>query len=214
MQKIINVTGTLKWMEFNALFLIIPFIYSFVFPHFPLFLILGVAAGVALLILYYQGLLNKALLLKWQWSAAWRIMLRFLLVASLIAVAVWYVLPGEFLQLPRERPRLMLLIVLFYPVLSVLPQELVFRSLYYERYERLFRSTWAAVLINAIMFGLAHLLFGNWLAVLATIALSIVISIGYLRHRSLLLSTFEHALYGNFVFIIGLGEFFYKGAAG
>lgn len=108
----------------------------------------------------------------------------------------------------------MLLIILFYPLFSALPQELVFRTLYYERYMRLFNSTWAAILINAVIFGLAHLLFGNWLAVLATAVLSVVISIGYLRHRSLLLSTFEHALYGNFVFIIGLGEFFYKGAAG
>ncbi|WP_423804206.1 hypothetical protein [Nitrosomonas nitrosa] len=34
----------------------------------------------------------------------------------------------------------------------------------------------------------------------------------YHRHRSLLLASIEHALYGCFVFTIGLGWFFYHAA--
>jgi uncharacterized protein len=35
----------------------------------------------------------------------------------------------------------------------------------------------------------------------------------YSRHRSLTLTCFEHSLYGCLIFTVGLGRFFYTGAA-
>lgn len=205
-----TISYTIKWIEFGLLFFVFPMAYSFLFPQLPLLIILGVGVTCALLFLYFEGLFHRKVFFHWEPTFLQPIFARFLLFAVLSGFTVWYILPGKFLHLVYDNPGLMALILVLYPVLSVIPQELIFRTLYFERYAHLFPAEWMAVLVNAILFGLAHLLFGNWLAVVASAVLSFAISIHYLRHRSLLLAALEHALYGNFVFLVGIGEYFYR----
>jgi hypothetical protein len=56
-----------------------------------------------------------------------------------------------------------------------------------------------------------HVIFGNGLAMALTLVGGLFFGHTYLRTRSLLACTFEHGLYGCFVFTIGLGRFFYAG---
>ena len=76
--------------------------------------------------------------------------------AAVAAVLVWWLVPWQALVLPRRATGLWLAILLLYPVLSALPQELVFRPLFFRRYGALFPGQRAAVVANGLVFGLAH----------------------------------------------------------
>ena len=64
---------------------------------------------------------------------------------------------------------------------------------------------------SAITFGFVHIVFGNWLAVLLSAIGGVLFSTTYLRTASLAVVCLEHALFGDFLFTIGLGRFFYHG---
>ena len=138
---------------------------------------------------------------------------RFLVLAPLIAAATWLLLPQSFLDLPRERPLFWVLIMVLYPLLSVWPQEMLYRSLLFHRYRPLFGTDSRLTLVSAAAFGFAHVIFLNWIAVAMTAAGGFLFARDYARHRSLPLTCIEHSLYGCLIFTVGLGRFFYTGAA-
>jgi membrane protease YdiL (CAAX protease family) len=94
----------------------------------------------------------------------------------------------------------------------VYPQELLFRAFLLRRYSAVFKTDRAAAAASAVAFGFAHLMFGNVLAVTATVAGGWLFARRYQRTRSLLVASVEHTLYGGTIFTIGLGRFFYHGA--
>lgn len=141
-----------------------------------------------------------------------RVLLRFVVLGALVALFSRYAMPAQFLDLPRERPVLWLAIMILYPLLSVWPQEVIYRRFLFRRYAALFRGR-AMVAASALAFGFAHVIFLNWIAVAMTAAGGAIFAADYARHRSLRLACLEHSLYGCLIFTIGLGRFFYTGAA-
>jgi membrane protease YdiL (CAAX protease family) len=133
--------------------------------------------------------------------------------AAAAGVLVWLLLPGQAFMLPRRAPGLWVAILLLYPLLSALPQELVFRALFFRRYGGLFAGREVAVAVNALGFGLAHLMFWNWVAAALTVAGGAIFARGYLR-RGFLQAVVLHAVAGGIIFTSGLGVFFYHGAVG
>ena len=103
--------------------------------------------------------------------------------------------------------------MLFYPFWSAYPQELLYRGFFFYRYRSLFKHEIAMHLTNALLFSLCHLMFMNWVALVGTFYASFVFSYTYRDSKSLLAVSIEHALYGNMIFTVGLGQFFYLGAA-
>ena len=75
-----------------------------------------------------------------------------------------------------------------YPLLSALPQELVFRPLFFRRYGHLFPDGRIALLANGALFGLAHLMFWNWPAVLLSTAGGLIFAHAYARRGSFALA--------------------------
>lgn len=141
------------------------------------------------------------------------IALRFAVLAPIIAGLTWYFLPESFLSLPRAAPTLWLAVMVIYPLLSVWPQEMIYRAFLYHRYEPVFGHGWGYVAASALAFGYAHMIFLNPLAIAMTVFGGFLFARGYARHKSLLLVCLEHALYGCLIFTVGLGRFFYSGAA-
>lgn len=132
---------------------------------------------------------------------------------SVLAVAGIAVFDREHLfDMPRERPWLWLAVVVLYPLFSVYPQELVFRAFLHRRYAPVFGTGAGLAAAGAAAFGFAHVLFGNVLAVLLTVAGGWLFARRYQRTRSLLTVSVEHALYGITIFTVGLGRLFYHGA--
>lgn len=136
--------------------------------------------------------------------------LTFFAVAALglAAYTAWF-WPERLLDLPRERPGLWATIMIGYPLLSVIPQELIYRVYFFHRYARAFGSPRTLLLLSALAFGYVHVLYGAWISVLLTLVGGILFGITYLRTRSVWLVSVEHALYGCFLFTVGLGRFFY-----
>ena len=100
-----------------------------------------------------------------------------------------------------------------YPALLVLPQELLFRCFFFHRYESLFGGkTWLLILCNAASFGLSHLFYGNWIAPTLSFVGGLLFAWRYATTRSLAAVSLEHALWGNYLFTIGIGWYFYSGA--
>ncbi len=141
-----------------------------------------------------------------------RVILRFSLYGAALTLATWLLFPHLFLSLPREHPVFWLAIMVLYPVLSVWPQEVIYRRFLFHRYALVFGES-GVVLASALAFGFAHVIFLNPIAVTLTTAGGAMFALNYARERSLYLACVEHALYGCLVFTIGLGQFFYTGAA-
>ncbi|MFS8101888.1 CPBP family intramembrane metalloprotease [Lentzea alba] len=130
-------------------------------------------------------------------------------VAAIAIVAVLF--PDQLFAFPRQQPLLWLAVMVFYPLLSVYPQELVFRAFLFERYGPAFGNWTAAA--SAAAFGFVHIIFGSWVSVVLSAAGGWIFANRYRRTRSLLAASIEHALYGMLVFTVGLGQFFFHGAA-
>ena len=75
--------------------------------------------------------------------------------------------------------------MLLYPALSVVPQELVFRTFFFHRYGRLFGGPWVATAASALAFSWAHVVLLNGLAVVLTLLGGWLFARTYLRTRSL-----------------------------
>ncbi|MEM9558173.1 MAG: CPBP family intramembrane glutamic endopeptidase [Acidobacteriota bacterium] len=152
-------------------------------------------------------------------DASWRadlgrIVRLFVPSALAVALLVAFVAPELLFELPRRRPVLWLVILVAYPLVSVYPQELIFRTFFFHRYRDLFPDHAWLIAASGLSFGLAHVFFGNWLAPLLTLVGGLLFARTYARTRSTALACFEHALWGDFLFTIGLGHFFYGGAIG
>ncbi len=141
------------------------------------------------------------------------ITLRFALAAVLITVALLLFEPDRFLEFPRRRTGLWLLIMFGYPLVSVYPQEIIFRAFLFHRYAPIFSTPLLAISASATAFGYGHIIFDNTLAIVLTLVGGVLFALTYHRSRSLLAASLEHALYGMLIFTIGLGTYFYAGAA-
>lgn len=132
-------------------------------------------------------------------------------------------LPGLSLAVPtglfsifyRENlpPWLPLLILLFYPWVSVYPQNVIYRAFFCQRYRPILGASWGLIFVNALAFSFGHIMFNNWVVLLLTFVGGLIFTRTYLRSRSLLLATIEHAMYGLFCFYLGIGVFLLYGAS-
>jgi CAAX protease family protein len=145
------------------------------------------------------------------WSPVLRIVSVFLVGgAVLLGLAAW---SGEvdLFRFPRERPARWLSVLLLYPLVSALAQEVIFRVFVFHRYRTLFVTPASMISASASVFAFAHLVLDNWLAPLLALIGGLLFGWTYLRTRSLLLVTLEHGLWGNWLFTVGLGQYFYGG---
>ncbi|GIJ45986.1 hypothetical protein Val02_28720 [Virgisporangium aliadipatigenens] len=153
----------------------------------------------------------------WRWSAVRpalpRILALWAVATAATLVVVTLVEPQRLFQLPRQEPLLWLAIMAFYPLVSVYPQEVLFRAFLLHRYAPVFGSGWGVVAASAAAFGFAHIIFGNVIAVAATLVGGWMFARRYRRTHSLAAVCVEHALYGVAIFTVGLGDLFYHGTS-
>ena len=142
---------------------------------------------------------------------------------SLLRIVVFFVVGGvavlylagrsgvDLFSFPRERSFLWLLVVLLYPLLSALPQEVIFRLFLFHRYRSLFPDPLLMMLVSAGVFALAHLQLGNLLALGLPFLGGLLFAHTFGTTRSLPMVTLEHGLWGDWLFSLGLGVYFYGG---
>ena len=141
------------------------------------------------------------------WKAFWKpTLIKFVIIAIVTSIYVLYEDPKALFFVPRTNLGLFVVILFVYSVLSVWPQEVIYRTFYFERYERIFKSRSLLIFVNAIVFSLAHIFFRNTLVMILTFIGGILFALTYVRVRSTTLVSIEHALYGNWLFTVGMGQ--------
>ena len=197
-------------LEFSLIFVAFPLaIYFHLVPNNPiLFLVLIALAAFLVLrrddsfdrsMLTYDG--ETPPLLK-------HVLLRDAVLLAVLGLGVWLFAPELLFSLIKRAPGLWVAIMVLYPVLSVYPQEFLFRTFFFHRYRPVFGDGSGIVVASGLVFSFVHIIFHNWLAVALTLVGGLLFSWTYRRSSSLLLTCIDHALFGNFLFTIGLGQYF------
>ncbi len=205
----------LLYLELCGLFLVPPSLMYFwgPLPVLPLLWVFGL--GCARVLIRDSRFDRTNLWRASALAAGGRAMLiRFVGCAAALFALVYFFAPRLLFSLPRERPFLWFLILLLYPLFSVYPQELIYRAYFFHRYGKLFPDKRLLVVLNVLLFGYAHVIFHNWIAVVLTVVGGTAFVVTYKRSRSTLLVSIEHSLFGCLLFSLGLGRFFYHGHFG
>jgi hypothetical protein len=144
---------------------------------------------------------NVARMLRW-----------FVPCAALVVIGLAWLRPDLLMTFPKAYPQIWIVIMITYPFLSVYPQEIIFRAFLFHRYDALFPSTSAKILASSFAFGIAHIIFANWVAPVMTAIVGIHFGRTYVKTESTMQVAFEHGLWGWFAFTVGLGWYVYSGA--
>lgn len=200
-------TSSYLLTEFFLLFVLLPLSFTQAYP-------IGLKALFALFGFSYILFVLKRVervSFGFEKNIAWnsflkRIAVTFVVVAVVTTVFVLISDSSALFYVPIQKPGLFFIILLVYTFLSVWPQEIIYRTFFINRYARLFRSKYVLVFINGVLFSLAHLFFRNTLVSILTFLGGLLFALTFLKYKSTLLVSIEHALYGNWLFTVGMGE--------
>lgn len=198
---------TYRWIELMLLFVVIPASLALNYPVWIKLTLGLVGFGYVLRLLKKASLLSLKLQTGIDWKRFWlRTASIFVAIVLLTTVYVWYVAPDALLFVPLNKPGLYVMILGIYTFLSVWPQEVLYRTFFINRYEDLFPNRPTLILVNGVLFSLAHLFFRNILVLVLTLLGGLLFALTYLKFRSTTLVSIEHALYGNWLFTVGMGQ--------
>ncbi|TXE11738.1 CPBP family intramembrane metalloprotease [Seonamhaeicola algicola] len=200
-------TAIYKYIECLIIFILIP--VSFTWNYLPLVkFALGVLGFVYVIfvLLKVEGLKFKiAQNLNWKRFIK-QTFIKFLIIAFITTIFVWITNKNALFYVLLNKPKLYVFILFVYTFLSVYPQEVIYRTFFFNRYKSLVKNTQLFLLVNAVVFALAHLLFKNILVLVLTFLGGLLFSYTYKKTNSTLLVSIEHALYGCWLFTVGMGS--------
>ena len=196
----------LKKLEFFFIFLIIPSTIFFLDSSIIIFLTLYLVSILSLVILYFdKTFLFTSLKKKIDW--------KFVIIFSFIFffLGFFYVLlidKNLLFIFPKTNFKLWLIVIFIYPFLSVIPQELVYRVFFFQRYFPNINRFYFPVFLNLVVFAYGHLVFSNMHAIIITAIVSPIFTYAYLK-KSFLTCVVLHSFGGQIIFTLGLGKYFY-----
>jgi membrane protease YdiL (CAAX protease family) len=194
-------------LELTVLFIIMPLLYATdMLPVHKVVPLVGLLIYCAIILLVKKAVNPNRFSLAANWKL---IVIRFVVISAVVFLLIRFYLHVDFFANLRENRKLFYMI-LMYPLLSALPQEVIFREFFFYRYRALFRHEAVLFTVNVILFAFAHIYFDSWIVMIFTLVGGSIFSLTYIRTRSLLVVSIEHTLYGLMVLSSGLGEYFYK----
>jgi len=196
-----------RLIEFFIVFILIPISFVLEFQLW-LKLVIGLIGFIYVVYVLLRIENNKFKIRQHiNWTQFWqRTFIKFLAIVVVTTVYVYLVDAKNLLIVIKSKPLLWVSILFIYSVFSVYPQELVYRTFFFQRYESLFRSNVLFVLVNAALFSLAHIFFRNILVTILTFVGGVLFALTFKKTKSTLLVSIEHALYGCWLFTVGMGE--------
>lgn len=202
-------TKILRWTELIFLFIAVPLLYFFdLIPFHKAIPLLSVFLILLFVLLRDQSFNRKKM--GTNGYREWKpLLMRFLIFAIVSTIIVKIISPSFWFILPREKLFLWLLIMFFYPLWSAYPQEFIYRTWFFHRYRSLISDERLFFLLNAALFSFSHIIFRNWLAIVLTFFGGLMFVYTYRKSNSLIVVFTEHMLYGNFIFTVGIGQYFY-----
>lgn len=197
---------TLKKLEFLFIFLALPLIIFFWDSTIIVFVTLYLVFILSVVILYFD---KTFLLVSLKKKIDWMFVTIFAL--SFICLGFIYVLlidKNLLFSFPKTNFRLWLFVIIVYPFLSVIPQEIVYRVFFFQRYFPKNNNFNFLIILNMFVFSYGHLVFNNFHAILITAIVSPIFTFAYLK-KSFLTCVVLHSLGGQIIFTLGLGKYFY-----
>ena len=206
-----KINNTLLFIEYVLIFFGVPLALFFTRNILMPSLILYPVLILIFVILHYNKSFTWHELIRWQISKySLKFNLAIIVLSSLLLfISVIVFIPDKLLNLPRNNIAIWVRICIFYPIFSAYSQEIIFRTFLFRRYRKLFSRPAYFILASGICFGFAHILYFNWISVGLSMVLGFYLSSIYLKTKSVLFTTLIHSILGNFVFTIGLGEYFW-----
>ena len=201
-------------IEFALLCIVLPTYIWMTNSGREMFMFLWIAFGYTALLLYILRDVSVREELRFHaftWGNIRPILIRWAVATIGICAFTWFYEPSRFLYIPLQAPYIIPFLVLAYPLISAFPQEFIFCSFFMKRYGQFLQSDAAKIIISALVFGYAHMLFINWIAPVFSFLGGLIFAYTYIKTKSLSLVTFEHSLYGNSIFLAGIGYYFYSG---
>ncbi|QOD59409.1 CPBP family intramembrane metalloprotease [Polaribacter haliotis] len=200
-------TTNYKLTELFVLFVLIPI--SFVLEYSPILkLIIGVSgfAYILYVILKVEKIQFK-IKKDIHWKNFWKTTLfKSIIIAVFTTIFVWFTDTENLFEIVLNKPFKWMIFLFIYAFFSVYPQEVLFRTFFFKRYENLFKNERFFIFINAVLFSLAHLFFQNTVVIVITFIGGILFAITYKKTKSTFLVSVEHAIYGCWLFTVGMGE--------
>ena len=195
-----------KRIEFFLIFIIIPVSFAF---QFPVWIKLGIGCfGFAYIVFMLLKVERKKFKLasNLNWKKFWKqTLIKLVGIALLTTIYMWFADHENLFTVIKNKPLLWIMILFVYSIFSVYPQELIYRTFFFERYAQVFKSEYLLIFINAIVFSLAHIFFKNALVMVLTFLGGILFALTYKRTKSTVLVSIEHAIYGCWLFTVGMG---------
>ena len=199
-----------RWVEMAGIFLGVPIVlYGTFIPHLKSTVLLAVCIICLVMLLRDRTFDRNRFGLNGSYN--WRVLvIRYVIIACCLSLYTVLVEPEDAMAILRHNYARWAVIMITYPVLSVVPQEIIYRAFFFHRYGSLFTEKRISVLTNAALFAFGHILFRNWVAVIGSFVASLLWATTYLGSRSLPIVAIEHSLYGDLVFTLGIGNYFYS----
>lgn len=201
-------------LEFTALYIGMPVVFYFDLVPVQKIVALLVITLLCVLVLWYDRRHDFGRLFRMPGDDHGPILKELALKGGAVTLGVFilaqYVQPSGLFAFPRREPVVWMVVMLLYPLLSALPQELIYRSFFFQRYDRLFRNDKVLGFASAIAFSFLHIVYDNGWALGLSLLGGLLFARTYRRTRSLFWVSVEHALYGCVIFTIGLGNYFYE----
>ncbi|MFO7911638.1 MAG: CPBP family intramembrane glutamic endopeptidase [Desulfotignum sp.] len=203
-------------IECLVLFFMVP-IALYWFRHmlaFKLAPVLLLSAFICLIYLFSDKTFDRSVLWKMPDLSTHmqHILITLMGISLFLGLFTYLLYENLFLVFPINRPNAALIFVLLYPLLGALPQEIIFKSFFFHRYGDIFPGQVSLVVLNGLSFGLFHLWYANMIAPVFSIFAGMILGYRYLKTQSLLITSIEHSIMGIFLYLIGLGWFFYSGS--
>ena len=195
-----------KGVEFFIIFILLPISFAIDYNN-KIKMIIG-SVGFLYVIYVLLKVENKKIRVGSNFK--WKLFFKQTLIKlfAIIVITTFYVFitnKEALFNILLTKPKFWLFILFFYSVFSVYPQELIYRTFYFQRYSSLFKSKNVFLFVNAIVFSLGHLFFRNPLVMVLTFLGGLLFAITYNKTQSTLLVTIEHAIYGCWLFTVGMG---------
>ncbi|WP_108869837.1 CPBP family intramembrane glutamic endopeptidase [Aquimarina aquimarini] len=200
-------TNLYKGVELFIFFIVLPL--SFLLNIHFLFKVIPVVFGFVYILIFLKrkGLLSINFSFKKYWKPFCKeTIIKLAIILLITSGYVLYVAPDKLFSVMIKKPGMWVAILFIYTFLSVWPQEIIYRTFFYKRYEKLIGNKWLFIFINAVLFSLAHLFLRSFLVQLLTFIGGILFAYTYQKTKSTLLVSIEHAIYGNWLFTVGMGE--------
>ncbi|WP_299557167.1 CPBP family intramembrane glutamic endopeptidase [Seonamhaeicola sp.] len=200
-------TTIYKGLEFFIIFVLVPVSFTINYS----FRIKGMIGLIGFVYVIYVLLKVEKLKFKiapnLDWKRFWKAtVLKLLIIVAITTLFVWVTDKAALFNVLLNKPKLWVIILFIYTFLSVYPQELIYRTFFFQRYRDLLRNETLFLFLNAVIFSLGHIFFKNALVIVLTFLGGLLFAITYKKTQSTLLVSIEHAVYGCWLFTVGMGN--------